>query len=201
MSVPEVTTPAAVVPAAVAPVVPEVPAAVTPVVPPVTPSATEVKPAVPPVVPQTYDLKVPDGSSLDATRVEEITALAKEQNLTNAQAQRLLDREHQRETSNVEHLASVQAGWLEAVKNDKELGGEFLKETAEHSKRFLDRFASPVLIADLELTKYGNHPELLRMLAKAGKAMAPDQLVRPGSNPGNELPLEQRFYPNMNKEK
>jgi hypothetical protein len=46
------------------------------------------------------------------------------------------------------------------------------------------RFGSDSLKAELSKTGYGNHPEMVRLLTRIGKAMAPDQLVLPGTQAG-----------------
>src|SRR5688572_20896218 len=47
-----------------------------------------------PVVPEKYDLKLPEGSLLEAAQMEKISAYAKEKGLSNEQAQELLEREN-----------------------------------------------------------------------------------------------------------
>src|SRR3972149_1235780 len=55
---------------------------------------TEEKPvAEKPVVPQKYELKLPEGSQLDQARIDSLSAYAKEKGLSNEQAQAILDRE------------------------------------------------------------------------------------------------------------
>jgi hypothetical protein len=64
---------------------------------PVKPEGTppEAKPTEAKVVPEKYDLKLPEASLLDASHVEKLTAFAKERGLSNDEAQALLERENQ----------------------------------------------------------------------------------------------------------
>jgi hypothetical protein len=136
-------------------------------------------------VPETYDLKLPEGSLLDAGRIEEIALLAKEKGLSNEQAQLVLEREHAAVASfaerQMEQLKERQSEWIEAVKNDKELGGEALKENVEFAKRAIERFGSEALKNELNTSRLGDHPEVVRVFAKIGRAMANDSFVHAGA--------------------
>lgn len=179
----------------------------TSVTPPVTPPVGEAKvePVVEkpadakPVVPEKYDLKPPEGSVLDAKAIETVTAQAKAMGLTNEQAQAYLnDKDTQVRsfhTQQKEALDARRVTWADAVKNDKELGGDNLNESVETAKRFVKEYASDALKKELDDTGLGNHPELIRMLARAGKAMKDDKTVFPGSQGGSAAKsIEDVFY-------
>lgn len=155
-----------------------------------------------PVVPEKYDLKLPEGSKLEASFVDQLSAFAKEQGLNQAQAQKLLEREHASrlafESSHKEAqdkaLADYRAGLLTTLEKDPEIGGAKLAENAEYAKRFVAQFGSEQLKKDLNESGLGNHPELIRMLAKAGKQfMAEDRAVH--GNPVTPIrSREERFF-------
>lgn len=138
-----------------------------------------------PVVPDKYDLKLPDGTALTQADVDEISSYAKEKKLTNEQAQELLEREHKivnkfSENQKVQFEAKRDE-WYKAAEGDKEIGGTQFKESAENAKRALERFGSDSLKQFLRETPWGNHPELIRTFARIGKAMSNDKFVQPGA--------------------
>lgn len=155
-------------------------------------SAQEAKPeskapeAEKPVVPEKYDLKLPDGSQLDAKAIEKVASYAKEKGLTNEQAQALLERENTAvaefaERQKQEVKAKLES-WVNDVKADKEIGGDAFNANAELAKRVIERYATPEFKATLDETGLGNHPELVRVFVRIGRAMAEDQLVLPGKD-------------------
>ena len=137
-----------------------------------------------PVVPEKYDIKLPDGSLLDPARVEKIAALAKERGLSNEDAQGLLNSEHEAIASFVstqqKAMEERSQQWMTVVQNDNEMGGEAFKANVEHAKRAVERFGSPELKSALDNTGLGNHPELVRAFMRIGKAMAEDKFVHGG---------------------
>lgn len=159
--------------------------------------AAEVKTEVPtktpeaPAVPEKYDLKLSEGSLLDANALEEVSKYAKELKLTQEQAQTVLAEREEAVASFVEKQKSV---WAEQSKADKEIGGEGLAANVHLSSRVLNRFGSPELKAELDRTGYGNSPEVIRLLTRIGKAMSDDQLVTPGPQTAGKPPIEERFY-------
>lgn len=151
------------------------------------------------VVPEKYDLKLPAGSLLDAQALERTATFAKENGLTNKEAQAILERESASIASYVESqreaLAEKTKEWVETVKNDKEIGGEGFNKTVEMAKRVVDRYGSDSLKQALNDSGLGNHPELVRFVARIGKAMTEDQLILPGSQPAGKKSPEETFYP------
>lgn len=147
-------------------------------------------PAEKPVVPEKYELKASEKSLLDASEISAIEAYAKEQGMSAEQAQKLLLREEQNKTSFIQnqHEAQKEAihqthrSWAEELATDKEFGGPKLKETAEHAKRFLDKYGDDDLRKTLndKVMRWGDNPMLLRAFARAGRAMGPDKLVTEG---------------------
>src|SRR5258706_11167450 len=112
----------------------------------------------PPVV---YDLKLPDGSALDASDVADISAFAKTQNLSKEQAQAILERENitlkAYVDSQQEELATKKAEWVESVKADKEIGGDAFNENVELAKRVIDKFGTDSFKKALTDSGLGNH--------------------------------------------
>lgn len=132
--------------------------------------------------PERYEaFKMPDGIELDAAALAEFEPVARELNLTQEQAQKLVDLEAKRRVDAAAAQAKawgdqVQA-WGAAAENDPEIGGTKFTENLALAKTALDKFGSPELKAALDATGAGNHPEFIRAFVKIGKAMAEDVIV------------------------
>lgn len=147
------------------------------------PSTTGTPPATPAqgAAPETYDLKVPDGSPLDPSEVDKIAAFARSRGLSNEQAQVLLEQRHEGASElsrrQAETLTKYRNEWEQQVRNDPELGGEKFDATLKQTKLVMDRFApeGSKMREILNETGYGNHPEFVRFVASIGKAMSEDK--------------------------
>jgi hypothetical protein len=150
-----------------------------------------------PAVPEKYDLKLDDGSLLDAAYVEQFSQFAKDKKLTQDQAQEFLQREAQALNSFVQkqqqEFEKVQAEWVNQIKNDSEIGGEKFNQSIELAHRALKQFASDSFLKELETTGYGNHPELVRVFAKIGNMIKEDKMISP-SAAGGTRSIEEIFY-------
>lgn len=151
------------------------------------------------VVPEKYDLKAPEGFQLDEVLLAEFEPLAKELKLSNEGAQKLVEtmmpkivnqivENHQRQwTETVE-------SWVGEIKSDKEIGGDGLKSSTEAAEKALAKFGTPGLSALLghrteqnpKGLGLGNHPELVRVFARIGKAMADDTFHNSNSGASGE---------------
>lgn len=158
---------------------------------------TAAKPVEKPVVPEKYELKLPDGALLDSVALEEISAYAKEKGYSQEQAQELLTRENEAVLDYVErteelHKAQV-SKWRQEVMADKEIGGEQFNINIEYAHRVLQKFAPKEFVETLEKTGFGNHPLLVKTFVAIGKAMQPDKIVKANSV-GQTKNYEDIFY-------
>lgn len=151
-----------------------------------------------PVVPEKYDLKIPEGSPLDNSAVERISTLAKEKGLSNEHAQLLLENESKALSSYVDgqekQLTKTLNEWMEQVKSDPEIGGTSFDANLQLAKDVVNRFGTDKFKEQLEKSRLGNHPELIRMFVKIGKAMGSDSLVTPGAQSPDKKALSDMFY-------
>lgn len=152
-----------------------------------------------PVVPEKYDLKLPKGSLLDPARVDTIASFAKEQGLSNAQAQLVLERESDAvggyQAKAAETLKTESQKWLTDMKADPEFGGEAFSKNVETAKRVVARFGDESFKKALDETGLGNHPGLVKTFIRIGRLMSEDQLVIPGTEqPTAERSMEDVFY-------
>jgi hypothetical protein len=147
------------------------------------------------------DFTAPEGVTLNAEAIDALKAFAKEKNLTQEDAQKLVDMGAQVTQANVarlnEQIAQVQAQWLDAAKTDKEFGGDALNENLAIAARARETFGTPELKAALDTTGMGNHPEVVRFFVRVGKAISEDRLVAGTTRPA-QVSREQRMYPTMN---
>lgn len=160
-------------------------------------STQDTKPTEP-VVPEAYDLKMPEGVELDQAATTEFTAIAKELKLDQAAAQKLADIGAKMAQRQAEAHAQLVETWTEQVKTDKEIGGDKLAENLGVARKAIDTFGSPELKALLNSTGLGNHPEVVKLAFKVGKAISEDGFVS-GSPKGNTTnDPAKKLFPNMN---
>lgn len=162
----------------------------------------EVKPAEP--VEVVYEFKIPEGVELKGEALDELKAFAKEKGLTQDEAQKLADLGAKQAQGFVAQVAEQQkaltAQWASETTADKELGGDKLTENLAVAKKALDNFGSPELKTLLNQSGLGNHPEIVRFMVKAGKAISEDGKLITGSAAQADRaakPIENRLYPNQ----
>ncbi|MGR5938286.1 peptidase [Enterobacter ludwigii] len=143
--------------------------------------------------PEKYEFQAGEGVELDAEALKDFEPVARDLNLTNEQAQKLVD-------AYPKILAGVQQRqaeawqaqteqWASDVKADKEIGGDKLTANLSAAQRALDLFGTPELKEYLNTTGLGNHPDLVKTFVKIGKAMSEDGMVD-GSNQGQRSAAE-----------
>lgn len=160
------------------------------------------------VVPEKYDLKPPKDSQISAESLERIASFAKEQGLSNAQAQAVLESEHSVLTSyqqsQLSELAKQQEGWLKEWKSDPKIGGANYEKTAEITKRLALRFGGEPFVKALESSGLGNYPGLARLLVNVEEELKTmeDKSVRSNIPPaGPKKSVGEIMYPKMYQKK
>ena|SRR5579875_3782701 len=152
---------------------PAAPAAETPAA--ATPNAET---PVTPGVPEKYTFTAPEGTSYDPEVLESFSGAAKEAGLTQEAAQKLIEKMAPALTARqADQVQAIHKGWQDASTADKEFGGEKLAENLGVARKALDNFGSPELRTLLDETGLGNHPEVIRLLYRAGKAISEDKFV------------------------
>lgn len=157
----------------------------------------ESKPAEP-AVPESYDLKMPEGVELDKAAADEFTAIAKELKLDQATAQKLADVAAKQAQRQAEGHAKLVESWVEQVKTDKDIGGDKLNENLAVARKALESFGTPELKDVLNSTGFGNHPEVIRAFYKIGKAISEDRFVAGSPKSGASNDPAKKLFPNMN---
>lgn len=132
--------------------------------------------------PEAYEFKAPEGAELDKDAVAQFEPIARELNLSQEQAQKLVDLYGskvmpQLMKQQADTWQKQVADWGTAAKDDAEIGGDKFDGNLTRAKQAMDKFATPQLREFLETTGMGNHPELIRVFVKVGAAMSEDGLV------------------------
>ncbi len=104
--------------------------------------------------------------------------VAKELNLPQEAAQKVLDKVAPViQAKQAKALEVAKADWVSNSQADEEFGGEKLNDNLEIAKTALDAFGNDALKSLLVETGFGNHPEIIRFMYRAGKAISEDSYV------------------------
>lgn len=142
-----------------------------------------------PGVPEKYEFKAPDGFVVDEALAGEFTPVLQDLKLTQEQADKLVAFAPRLISQSVDAAVSKTLDsigysgakeWANTAKADKEFGGDKLTENLGVIKTARDQFASPELRKLLSDTPLGNHPEMLRLFYRVGKAISADGYVPAG---------------------
>jgi hypothetical protein len=134
--------------------------------------------------PEAYEFKAIEGREFDPEVLTTFSDVAKELNMPQEAAQKMLDKIAPKiQERQMQQLEAVRSEWAQSSQQDKEFGGEALKENLAVAKKSLDAFGTPELRSLLEVSGLGNHPEIIRFMFKAGKAISEDRYV--GSSSGS----------------
>lgn len=149
--------------------------------------------------PEKYEFKAGEGVELDTAALEQFEPIARELNLTNEQAQKMVDLYGTKimpmvQQQQAEAWQKTTEQWAADVKADKEIGGDKLTANLSAAQRALEQFGDPELKEYLDSTGLGNHPALVKAFIKVGKAMSEDKVVTGGHESGGS-DLISAFYP------
>lgn len=191
---PAPAAPAAKIPAA-APAEPAKPAA---------PAAEAAKPAEPAKAPEAFDLKAPEGVTLEPAALEGYKNLAKELGLTSEQAQKFIVRDQAAQKASrdgfVAQLDSLDKANLAKL---KDRWGEKFPEMSEKVKRVFD-YADPkgVFRKEVEAMKMAHAPELIEFVERFVPLFADPSLKAPsaaGVTEKDSRPLSERLKDDYRK--
>jgi len=163
------------------------------------------KPAIDPLdlVPEDgkYTLTMPEGVTLDAELLDALGPEFKEAGLTPRQAQKLADKFIEKQRADYAKQSdawkTTVEGWADKAKNDPEIGGAKWDKTAKDASSLVNRFGTPELKTYLNSSGGGNHPELIRFMAKVGAMIGEDNPAI-SENRGQKTTADaaERLYPN-----
>lgn len=131
-----------------------------------------------------YTLSAPEGFDLDPAAVEQYSPKFKEAGLTGKQAQAALNMHAEflatMQQQQAEQHAKEVSGWLKQAETDKEIGGVNWDATKAHASSFVRQHGTAEFKALLDQTGLGNHPEMIRIMAKAGALISEDTPAQNG---------------------
>lgn len=136
--------------------------------------------------PEAYaNFKLPEGMELDAEVLGEFTAFAKELNLPQDKAQKIVDFQAKLAAKQADEYQAVALkqgqDWANQVKNDPELGGANYEKSVASAVKVIQSFGDDGLRDLLNNTGLGNHPALFKFCHRVSQAMSEDKFVMPGS--------------------
>ncbi|OPA84284.1 hypothetical protein BFW86_24380 [Pseudomonas fluorescens] len=136
--------------------------------------------------PEAYDdFKLPEGMEMDADVLGEFKGLAKELNIPQDKAQKLIDFQTQlaaKQAETYQAAVTKQAqDWAASIKSDPEVGGENYDKSVESAIKVIQSFGDPALTELLNTTGLGNNPALFKFCHRISSAISEDKFVMPGS--------------------
>lgn len=146
------------------------------------------------------ELKLTDG--LSESDLQEIKEFAKENKISNEVAQKILDGRLDLKSkfvaANDAALKGAIEGWKQQSMSDPEIGGDNLQKSLELANLTITKFDKDFK-GVLDKTGLGNHPMMLRLLARIGKHLQPDSMVpsKNGNPEGSRVSTADLMYPNM----
>ena len=142
-----------------------------------------------------FNTKVADApGELDPEVVTAFGEVAKELDLPQDAAQKVLDKVAPViQAKQAKVMEQVKVDWANDSQSDEEFGGENLAANLDLAKQSLEAFGSDALKSLLAETGFGNHPEIIRFMYRAGKAISEDSYVgnsQGASAKGNGIPKD-----------
>ncbi|MCC6863269.1 MAG: hypothetical protein IT544_00470 [Rhodobacteraceae bacterium] len=137
-----------------------------------------------------YSLKMPEGVEVDQALLDAVSPDFKELGLTQKQAQTLADKFIAAQTKKGEEAqaswSKTLTDWVDQAKADPEIGGANWDGTVKVATQLVGRFGNEAFCEYLNASGAGNHPEMIRFMAKVGAVIGEDRPANP-ANPGKTV--------------
>lgn len=150
--------------------------------------------------PEAYeDFTIPEGMEMDAEVLGEFKDFAKELNLPQDKAQKIVDFQTKLATKQAEEYQAAvvkqSQEWAASIKNDPEIGGENYEKSVASAIKVIQSFGDPALTELLNQSGLGNHPALFKFCHRISAAISEDKFVLPGSqaNAPKEMTIVDAF--------
>lgn len=169
---------------------------------PQAPAAAPDQPAAQPQgAPEKYDFSLPEGYQADPAVMDKFQGIARELNLTQEQAQKLVALDAERlaasgEAQKAQFAQQVEA-WVGELKNDQTFGGANFDGNVKVAQKAMADFGTPELKQMLETSGLGSHPEVVRLFHRIGQQLGEGAVHRTTSDVPAETSWAQRMYPDM----
>jgi len=144
------------------------------------------------------DFTLPEGMTLDTEISGKFKEWAKAKNLTQEEAQGLVDFQTALANKQMDAWGQKLLEWKAAAESDSEFGGAAFPANVAVAKQALDKFGSPELKDILNTSGMGDNPHVIRFMYRVGKAIGTDNIMGSGNglNGGPKDPAK-TMYPNM----
>lgn len=155
--------------------------------------------------PESYTVTVPEGMTVDQGLVDNLTPVLQKHKVTQEAFQEIADiyskhlqtQKSEQTKALADELATTRQEWKEEVKKDH---GKALDEVLSYCARAIDQIGTPRLREFLDDTGLGDHPDMVKILYRAGKLLSEDPLVDPDINtPGGGTQDLSTLYDHDNK--
>ncbi|MHB0785584.1 hypothetical protein [Bradyrhizobium sp. 5.13L] len=162
-----------------------------------------------------YTITAPEGVQVDQEMVDALAPAFKEIGLTGKQAQQLADKFTEMQTKRATEYANKPEGqwsmasyayfqkngtpdkWADTAKSDKDIGGTKWDGTVSTAVRAVNTLGSPGLKEYFEASGAGNHPEVIRFMAKVGAMIKEDNPADGGAGgSGKPVDAAHMLFPN-----
>ena len=141
-----------------------------------------------------FNAKVADApNELDPEVLTAFGEVAKELALPQEAAQKVLDKVAPvMQARQAQEVEKARTEWAERSQSDEEFGGENLDANLEVAKSALNAFGTDPFKQLLQESGLGNHPEVIRFMYRAGKAISEDSYVgnSQGADPKGNTPKD-----------
>lgn len=142
---------------------------------------------------------LPEGMEVDQGLLDGVKEIAGKHNLSKEAVQDLVDgyskRMNDSDNTLKDQWSEIEQGWIKSAKTDKEIGGERFEASVKKANVALEKFGTPELREALDQTRLGNHPEMIRLMAKIGDAISEGGSFEKGGNAA-QLPASDIMYDN-----
>ncbi len=150
--------------------------------------------------PEEYtDFTMPEGMEVDKAMLEAFSPVAKELNLSQENAQKLVDLQAKgvkdSVDAHVKEWTDAMGRWKDDTKADKEIGGEHFGQTQSNVTLALKAFGTEKLEEILDVTGVGNHVELVRFFDKVGGLISNDKIDLGNTPSGDSRTQAEIMYP------
>lgn len=131
--------------------------------------------------PESYEgFEIPEGTEGQFSEpvIAAFGDVAKELGLSQEQAQKVINAIGPAQLEAQQSVVtSAIDSWTKQTREDKEVGGTNYRASLANARRTVDRFGTPELKGLLtgKTTQLANHPEMLRLLSRVGKAISTDR--------------------------
>lgn len=152
--------------------------------------------------PEKYDLKLPDGVTVDEAQFKTFEPIFRKHNLSNEAVQEIAELYASQKKADAETMATSLKtqtdAWGQELAAHPTLGGKNLPESTRVALSAVHRFAPKGLQELLNGTGLGNHPLFVELFHSIGKAIAEDGTFATGRSKGAGAKEDKPFYNGMN---